>query len=344
MRRPLVLGSNPLPALLCFSALAVFPLDGAVGADAPRCEILEEWMPADVIAYGKVHDLAPNLRKLLKSDFFKRLEATAIGKAVEENEKYREFLDLLSRFRRVTEKDPENLVAEVLGTEVAAGVRLTLAGPEVIVMTRATSPRKLESRIGVLKNFVVDVYGVWPFPAAENYEGYALHGTEKLAYTTLGEVLVVSNSVSGLRGIVDIARGAQKRSVKNSETFANASPATSKEHLLAVVARPQYLPEQRITEEADNFVGSLLVGGWLGTLRASELLTINLKVDAKGLELELNSSSEDETVDERLQSFSPVALPSPIPGSYFPRVSAAISAGFRCPSGIVVDLGDAQKT
>jgi len=81
MRRPLVPGSNPLPALLCFSALAVFPLDGAVGADAPRCEILEEWMPADVIAYGKVHDLAPNLRKLLKSDFLKRLEATVTKNA-----------------------------------------------------------------------------------------------------------------------------------------------------------------------------------------------------------------------------------------------------------------------
>ena len=276
-----------------------------------RCERLEEWMPPDVIGIGKLYRLGEHLDRFLSSKLRRSLMATPAGKDIAESEKYRAFLGELSRFREVTGKKPEELISDLLGTEIAVGVRVGNGEPEIIVMTRSRGKEKLEESLQTIRKAIVYRFGGWPFHEIDRHEGIAIHGADNVAYATLGDVLAVSNRVDPLKRVIDIAKGNTQGSVRSSEAFSRVLPHLDSSRVAVVAVRPKLIPNFGLPEKLDNFLGGLIAGGWVGLLNRSELLTASLELDPDGARLDLASVTGSGELG-RHESFFPEVVPSSV--------------------------------
>jgi hypothetical protein len=272
------------------SVLTVFAAPGPRLAAAPSpatCERLEEWMPEDVIGYLKLHDLGKGLVGFLGSSIRRELERSALGAALRADERFQRLLRELESLRQASGREPLELFQDLLGREVAIGVRLGFRGPEVIALSRARSPEALAQAIEALKKAAAARLGALPETRKRTQLGYAIEEIDKLAFTAIGEVLAVTVNSSALDQVLQLAAGRSRSSVVASAVFTKALSSSGKDKLAALAVRPSYLPNFQIPEKADNPVGSLLLSGWLGALGASDLLTAALEMGDDGLRLEL---------------------------------------------------------
>ncbi|MBI4604075.1 MAG: hypothetical protein HY721_19130, partial [Planctomycetes bacterium] len=252
------------------------------GADAPP---LETWMPDDVVGYARLSGLGARLEDLLKSDLRRRLESLEAVKHLLAQEPWRRFEHGLEELRNATGKDPLELFKTILGREVLVGARFGFMGPEVIVLTRAAGEKQLEETLRSIRS-AVEQRGVFLDSTKTEREGRTIETfAGKVSLLTIGEVLAVSSSASALERVVDLAAGKASGSVKSSALFQKAGDPGGA--LASIAVRPQFIPNFHVPDKAENGPASLLLGGWLGALGGSELLTASLAVQEGDLVLEL---------------------------------------------------------
>lgn len=299
-----------LPLLLAAAALAPSFL-AAAPESAP--ESLEALMPDDVVGYVKLTGLGARLEEFLKSDLRKKLESIEAVKLALSQGPWQKFESGLADFREATGKDPLQVFKALLGKEILVGARLGFSGPEFIAVTRTAGTKELEETIRALRQWAEKHLGQALEGEKSTYEGKTLERLDKVIFTSVGEVLAVATSDTGLKSVVDLASGKSTGSLKKAAVFQRRGGAASKDCLASLAVRPQFLPNFSVPEKLDNVLGSLLVGGWAGALGASELLTASLELNGGNLKLDLSSvlsaKGQDESYWKKYQSFFPEALP-----------------------------------
>ena len=292
--------------LLGFVAFVVASLPRGAAADG-----LEAWMPDDIIGYVKVNDAGSRLEAFLKSDLRRELEALEIVRRARSEESWQKFERQLAEFRSLTGKEPLQVFQEILGKDVLVGVRLGFAGPEVIALTRASSEERLKGTLDAIRQGAEKRAGHPVRGIESTYSGRTIETFGPVSATTLGEVLAVSNSSRALENVIDLAAGKALPSVKSSPTFQKAASAVPAGSLACLVARPMFVPNLFIPEKAENVVGSLIGGGWLGALQASELIAVSLSAAGEELRLSLatvlGERAKDENYWKKFRSFFPDA-------------------------------------
>jgi hypothetical protein len=292
-------------------AIVAFVLGPAwlVAGDEP----LESWMPDDVIGYVKVSGIGARLDEFLASDFRKELESIDAVKAILSQGQYKKFLRGVEDFKVSSGKDPLKLFQDLLGTDVLVGARLGFAGPEVVLLTRGATDKAIEDGIQTIKG-AIEQNGVFLETVAATYGERKIETiADKVSYTTIGSVWAASNSKAALERVIDLSAGKSAASVKKSSVFAKALSSARKGALISAAVRPKFIPNFNIPDKADNAVGSLLLGGWLAALDASELLSASFGVDDGNAELKvasfLGEKARESSEWEKYASFFPQTVP-----------------------------------
>jgi len=195
------------------------------------------------------------------------------------------------------------------------GVRLVGEGPQVVFLTRAAGESELENGIKTIRDAVMRRLGSLPPSERTTHGDHAIESYPQLSFTKLGDVLAVSNSRPALEKVIDLARGTSKDSVMTSPLFQPASiseKGLAQGGLAMFRVRPRSIPGFHIPEKADNPLGSLLLGGWLGALEASELVTGALQAREGTLELEVSSILGAGGLPQKYRGFFPTAAADPL--------------------------------
>ena len=295
-------------ALLGFAILSAAPI-AARAAGEP----LEAWMPDDIIGFAKLSGTGKRLEDFLKSDLRRELEALEPVRDALAQPKWKKFLQVVEAFKTSTGKEPVQLFQDLLGNEVLVGARLGFGGPEIIVLSRTKGAAKLEEGIKTLKS-AIEQNGIFP-----QYEESMRGDTkieafqDKFAHAVIGDVWVLSNVKGAVERVIDLASGKSSASLKKAAAFAKASDGHPKDSILSLAVRPQFIPNYSIPEKVENALGSLIVGGWLAALDASDLLTASLRVADGNLDLKLASILGERAKDEKLQQKYAGFFPDVVP-------------------------------
>jgi len=263
-------------------------------------EPLEAWVPDDVIGYARLSGLGEKLEQFLASNLRRELEALEPVKQGLSNPKLQEAMGHLERFKSATGKDPVKLLQGLFGTEVLVGARLGFGGPEVLVLTRTAGEKELEEGIQTIKS-AIESHGAHPEYRESTHGDRKIEFVQgKLAHARLGSVWCLSNSMSIVERVVDLADKKSASALKKSPIFAKAADGLLKDALLSVVVRPQFLPNYHVPDKADNPLGSLLGGGWLAALGSSDLLAASARIADGALEVKVSSFLGEQAKDSRL--------------------------------------------
>ncbi len=283
---------------------------------AADAEPLEAWMPDDVVGYVKLSGLGARIEELLSSDLRRELESIDAVKAALSEGGLRKFQKGLEDIRNATGIEPLKLFQDLLGREVLVGARFGFGGPEVIVLTRTAGEKELEESLKTVKN-AIEQRGVF-LATTESMHGDRKIETlaEKVSHTRIGPVWVASSTKSAVERVIDLAGGKSTASVQKSAIFQKSTGSTLKDAIISVAVRPQFIPNYNIPDRADNALGSLLIGGWLGALESSELLAASLGFKDGSLELKVSSvlgeRAKNEKEWQKFAGFFPEIVPDSV--------------------------------
>ncbi len=292
-----------LAVLLTLLTTLTFPAVGVATA-APECDDLTEWLPGDVIAYGKLHNVSKHIRALLDSDLRRDFEATQVGQFLKAQPQYQDALDEVDRFEEVSGTDPLKLIDDLFGREVVVAGRMGLFAPELVLLTRAKSVERLKAARKALERTIEQREGYLPVTEKAAHGKYTIEKAGDALFTYLGPVLAVSNSQAMIEQVIRLAEGESKNAVASSDAFSKVAKRGAGA-LLTIAARPEFIPNMDLPEKADSALASILLSGILGSLHASDLLTVSLDVEKDGLRLEIESADGDRGLDEKYGSFFP---------------------------------------
>src|SRR5690606_37635845 len=163
--------------------------------------------------------------------------------------------------------DPLALLRTLFGREVAIGASLTFDGPEVVLLTRAASSDALAKSLETIERAVTERFGLWPAREIERHGDIAIHGTNELVWAAVGDVLVLSNRVRGVKRAIDLGRDPQSRSVSNNDAFRSVRGDLGADTIAGIAVRPSFLPNWRLPERVENIVASHLASPWIEALR-----------------------------------------------------------------------------
>jgi hypothetical protein len=280
-------------------------------------ERLESWLPDDVIGYVKGADLGNHLDAFLASDARRDLEAMPLVQHALSQHPWQEFMAGLEEFKKATGKDAVQLFRAVLGKDALLGVRFNLAGPEVILLSRAAE-KDVEETLTALRELGARHLGR---PVASEKTKHLDHSLEvfeegKLCVANLGGVVAVANSRAGVETVIGLAAGKATNSAAASEIYRKAADLTSRDTVLSVAARPRFIPHYNVPEKSKDAGASLLGGGIEAALQASELLVGGLTVAKGKASLELASllgeKARSEKIAEKLKIFFPEITADPL--------------------------------
>lgn len=289
-------------------------LSGALVAAPESAPPLERCMPDDVVAFVKVEPPAAEIRDLLASGLWKRIESSAVYQFASTQEKSLELNRRLEEIESATGKKPLAILDDLAGDGAMVGVRLTFP-PEVLVMTRARGEARLQSGVRALKDIVRAAHGTFPETQKTDREGVTIETAGPISFAVAGRTFMISNSSTAVQAMVDLVLGKSGASVAQMKTFAplfasktdDRRPGSRK---LAVAGLlPGFLPNflDRIPAKVDNFPGSMLISGWLEALRKSEMISASLEVARGDLRLSLSSRARP---GEDLEGANGVFFPS----------------------------------
>ncbi|MCI0650268.1 MAG: hypothetical protein L0Z55_00145, partial [Planctomycetes bacterium] len=240
------------------------------------CRQLEEWIPASYAAIVKLHRLGDELPALLDSALYEHvLRFPQVQEALAGAES-KKFLEEIAWLGQTTKKEPLELARALLGREIALALRLDGARPVYLFLTRAASAGTLAEIHEAIKGGIVARFGAWPFPIGEARGATQIFGAGEFYYALLGEVFAASNDLEAMRAVADLASGGGGPSIRAAPECAGVLAALGPEHLAAAALRNLKALPHEIPARAENFVASLLGGGWLEALRESTLLTATL--------------------------------------------------------------------
>jgi hypothetical protein len=297
-------------SLLSMTLLA--PLASSPSLAAPP-DALEAWLPDDVIGYVKIQDLGSRLDDFLASELRKEIESMDVARFVMSQDPWQKVQKGLQDFREATGKDALDVLKQVFGREVVLGGRVGFGGPELILLSRGGSESELEGALKLIREAVERRAGQPVQGYSTSREGFSVESFgENLSLSRMGAVLALSNSRSAMENVIDLAAGKSSGSVKASATFQKAGPAIAGNPMACLVLRPKLIPNLQIPEKAENPLGSLLAGGWLGALQGSDLLTATLHPVDRKLELRVASvlGGGQDGLWKKIQSFFPEVSPT----------------------------------
>ncbi|HVR73763.1 MAG TPA: hypothetical protein VMT52_05500 [Planctomycetota bacterium] len=294
------------------SSLVLWILLSAPGFAAEEPS-LEAWMPDDIIGYVKVSDAGARLEEFLTSDLRKDIESLPVVRLGMGPQNWKKALAALEDFRATTGKEPLTFFRDLLGREVLIGARFSFAGPEVIFLTRAAGETEVEASLDLVRKLLgkygLPTEGVKSTHADRSIETYG----DKVSLVSAGSVLAISNSMGAVESVLDLASGKSTRSVSRSPGYRKAAGAFLARSIVIAAVRPQFLPNFKVPEKADNALGSLVAGGWLGAIGSSEFLAASLGLEGGSLELKVSSFGPDGAQEagakDRYRSFYPEVIP-----------------------------------
>lgn len=295
-----------VPILATAAAFILFSTPCALRADDSATErALESWLSADCIGYAKVHRAGERLTAFLDSSLVRDFKASPIGEAVLGNPKAQEFLRGLEELETQAKVDPLELFGALFGQEVAIGARLTFDGPEVVLVTRASGVDALGDALATVRRVVTERLGLWPAREIDTHEGHAIEGTEQLVWSVAKDVLVISNTIRGVKRSLDLGEGRENGSISTSESFKAARQRIDSGAIAGIALRPRYVPDWTIPEQVENVVASLFVTPWLEALRKSDLIALSLRSTSSGVALEASAALDPETFRKKWAGFFP---------------------------------------
>ncbi len=290
-------------AMLPGALLAVFLVSpGALVAEPGP----EHWLPGDVIGFVRVREPAKTLRRLLESDLRKQVEATAIYRHLREERDGRKLLDAIDDIESGAGRDAIDVVDDVLGRDMIVGVRLTFP-PSVLFIGRSRSAAALEKGVESLKAIVRHKNDdKFPRTESRDHGGVTIETTAggHVSWAVKGDTLFISNSARSVEDMIDLASGKGPESLAKSEAFAAALEGNGNE-IATAAFRPQFVPDFRLPEHADNPLGSLVASGWLEALRVSDLVSFRLLHDDDGVRLRVDVNAKKELGKDAASIFFP---------------------------------------
>ena len=277
---------------------------GTLRGDKPP-ESLTAWIPDNVVGYVKVEGLEPHLDAFLASGLYKEVERLGLIEKATREEGGRKLLEGFKKFREATGLEPLDVLRRGLGREVVGALRIGFAGPEGVLLTRASSADALEALLGEIRSGIGERLGQMPEGERTSYRDRAIEKFDQVSLVVIDDVLIVSNSARLLEGVLDLATGNADGSVASSTVFAGARETEARGGLATLVLRPQFLPGYEIPSRVDNAVASLLVQGIFGCLETSDILAASLNAEGDVVVLELRSTFAKEGLAARYESFFP---------------------------------------
>lgn len=285
----------------------------APGVDAAEAS-LAALMPDDVIGYVRLSGAGSQLDQFLASDLRRELEALEPVKQALAHPKWSEFLGHLKNFQDATGKDPVQLLKGLAGKEVLVGARLGFGGPEFIVVAQTESEKVLEESLQTIKSVLEKQGAQVEFSESTHHERKIEFVQGKFAHARLGSIWALSNSMAAVERVIDLVAAKSSSSLQKSAVFSRAKAAHHDNALVSLAVRPQFIPNYHVPDKFDNALGSILLGGWLGALDTSELLTASARIVDGALDVKVASfpgeKARGDKAQEKYAGFYPEVIPS----------------------------------
>lgn len=269
---------------------------------------LEAMIPDDVIAYAHFVGVTGRVEAFFESELKKEIVSNPLFEVLRENRQLRRGWRRLRELEETTGLDLVKLLREVFQHEIALGVFLDFSGPQGVVLARCRDNGAARELVKQMRDAASEAIED-PFEGTESeYGGETIETFKFMALAVIDNLVAIASHGGVLESVIDLTNGKTTRSILNSKTFAPV--VGDSRPLVQFALRLNFLPAVRLPDRLDS-MASLIFGGWLGAVRGSDLLAVDLDLEKDRLVLRGTSRVRPEILGGKYEPWFPASEVDP---------------------------------